>query len=275
MRTGELGIMSMFSRLPHGMGMDVAGEIVQVGQNVSAWSVSDRVLAMSKRGNAFADFTIVDGSDLVRIPPSMSYSEAACLPMGGATAWAVAQKLAVAPGERVLVNGAGGGIGLFLVQFLVQAGADVTATGGPQSLGELTASGAREAVDYRKVSQAIDPHQFAKIIDMSSKWGYRDAQNLLAATGVFYTMTPDASAVGALVRTLVSAQKMRLIFAPVTAAAVRAVVDLFIAGKLRISVGAERPLAQAIETLREVENGQLKVVGKVVLVNEAQKKATP
>jgi NADPH:quinone reductase-like Zn-dependent oxidoreductase len=122
--------------LPFTLGWDLAG------------TVDGSPVVGMLSGGAAAEYTV--GSDLVPAPKTIPLVEAAALPLAGMTAWqAVFEHGRVSPGQRVLVNGAGGGIGGFTVQLAKHAGAHVIATASPRSAPTVLSQGADEVIDYR------------------------------------------------------------------------------------------------------------------------------
>ncbi|MFC7589847.1 alcohol dehydrogenase catalytic domain-containing protein [Nonomuraea antimicrobica] len=133
--------------LPHTLGWDVSGTVVETGQDVTGLAPGDRVFGMTS--GAAAEYAIAPASALVSAPRSIPLADAAAVPVAGLTAWqAVHEHARVAPGQRVLVNGAGGGVGLFAVQFAKLASAHVTATASPRSADAVRRLGADAVVDY-------------------------------------------------------------------------------------------------------------------------------
>ncbi|MFI6290990.1 alcohol dehydrogenase catalytic domain-containing protein [Nonomuraea sp. NPDC050790] len=130
--------------LPHTLGWDVAGTVVT---GAGEFAPGDRVIGLI--GEAAAEYALARASMLVRAPERIPLAWAAVVPVAGLTAWqAVFEHGRVGPGDRVLVNGAGGGVGLFAVQLAKHAGAYVVATASPRSAAAVRALGADEVVDY-------------------------------------------------------------------------------------------------------------------------------
>lgn len=263
-RTGELAAMNLFTPAPWGMGMDVAGVVEAVGTGTTGFAVGDFVVGLSKHGNAFADSTIVAASGALPIPDTLSFAEAACIPMGS-TAVALRDLVKAKPRSRVLVNGAAGGIGLFFVQLLVESGVQVTATASASSLDVLRRVGVTAALDYRSDALAALTGTFDIVVDLSSKLSYSQAVPLLARRGRYYTLTPNASAFGSLIATVFTKKKARLAFAIASAKTARVILDHIAGDRMLVEVGAERPLDDAIAVMTALESGELKVPGKVVL----------
>lgn len=133
--------------LPHTLGWDVSGTVAEVGAGVTALRPGDRVIGLVD--GAAADYAVAPASMLARAPETIPLADAAAIPVAGLTAWqAVFEHARIAPGTRVLVNGAGGGVGMFAVQLAKRAGATVVATASPRSAAAVRRHGADEVVDY-------------------------------------------------------------------------------------------------------------------------------
>ncbi|PRX98180.1 NADP-dependent oxidoreductase [Allonocardiopsis opalescens] len=147
LRSGALrGIVQV--KLPYALGWDVAGTVIDTGERVRALAPGDRVVGWLD-GGAAAEYAIAPASRLVRAPTAIPLTDAAAIPLAGLTAWqAVFDHARIAEGQRVLVNGAGGGIGGFAVQLAKHAGAHVIATAGPRSAAAVRRQGAEQIVDY-------------------------------------------------------------------------------------------------------------------------------
>jgi NADPH:quinone reductase-like Zn-dependent oxidoreductase len=132
------------------LGSDVAGRVVAVGDGVTGFAVGDEVFGdnLAKMGG-FAEYVAAPESALARKPPELSFAEASTVPQAGAIA---AQAAALAArGSRMLINGAGGGSGSFMVQLAKTEGVHVTAVDNAGKLSFLRALGADEVLDYRQV----------------------------------------------------------------------------------------------------------------------------
>jgi NADPH:quinone reductase-like Zn-dependent oxidoreductase len=136
--------------LPLTLGWDVAGTVVQLGFGVRTHAVGDRVIGMIDA--AAAEFAVTDGTVVVAAPTAVPLADAAALPLAGLTAWQVIQRAELGAGERVLINGAGGGIGGFAVQLAKHAEAWVIATASPRSTRAVQRQGADQVVDYTNTS---------------------------------------------------------------------------------------------------------------------------
>jgi NADPH2:quinone reductase len=138
--------------LPAVLGGDVSGVVEAVGAAVTGFAPGDEVYytpELSSPAGSYADYNVVDARIVAPKPRNLSHVEAAAIPLAGGTAWeAIVRRLAVRPGETVLVHAGAGGVGSFAVQFAVAAGAKVLATAGADHQELLTELGAT-AVDYK------------------------------------------------------------------------------------------------------------------------------
>lgn len=140
-------------RAPCVLGYDVAGVVDQVGPGVERVRAGDRVMAMTGfRGGAggYAELAVLDADQVAPVPANRSLVEAAAVPLAAGTAWEVLRRLGTAAGAGswLLIHGASGGVGTFLVQLAAAAGAKVVAVGSARSHGLLRQLGATACVDY-------------------------------------------------------------------------------------------------------------------------------
>ncbi|MEI2417984.1 zinc-binding dehydrogenase [Orrella sp. JC864] len=150
--------------MPIIMGLDFAGEIVEVGPDVKDWKAGDRVMIDPSdrktfggvigeaRHGGLAEYCAVPDHHLVRIPDGVSYEAAAALPVAYGTAWRMMVTIGrIQAGEKVLILGASGGVGTCCVQLAKLAGAEVVAAASsPEKLARLKALGADHLIDYKQ-----------------------------------------------------------------------------------------------------------------------------
>ena len=138
-------------RLPCILGYDVAGVVESLGPGVTELSTGDRVMAMTHfpdGAGAYAELAVVDAAQAARIAPGTSFAEAAATPLAGGTASVVLSRLALQPGSRLLVLGASGGVGLFLLQLAAQRGIEAIGVGRSAMHKQMLALGASSCIDY-------------------------------------------------------------------------------------------------------------------------------
>ena len=247
--------------LPHVPGIDLSGTVVAVGEGVDPDVVGDEVIAflpMTSPG-ATAEYAVVGAELLAASPTSIPLADAAALASSGLTAWqAVIEYADVRPGQRVLVNGAGGGVGGFAVQLAARAGATVIATASARSREQVSAAGASEVIDYTAtpVVEAVRGPVDA-VINLVRTTPEETAAlvSLVAPGGVFVsTTTPAATDAG--VRTV-------SVFARSDAGQLARLARLVDAGELTVDVSERHPFEELAAVHRRAEAGQLR--GKVVL----------
>lgn len=132
--------------LPLTLGWDVAGTIVELGEGVATHAVGDQVVGWID--GAAAEYAVADATTMVAAPTTIPLAHAAALPLAGLTAWQAIERCRLVAGEQILINGAGGAIGRYAVQFAKHAGAQVIATASPRSRQAAARLGADHIVDY-------------------------------------------------------------------------------------------------------------------------------
>ncbi|KKB33459.1 NADP-dependent oxidoreductase [Bacillus thermotolerans] len=152
LREGYLKDMLPFE-FPIILGWDAAGIVEEAGENVEGFKPGDRVFARPDTTNrgTYAEYTAIDAHLLARIPDSISFEEAACVPLAGLTAWQCLFDFGqVKEGDRVLVHAGAGGVGSFAIQLAKHAGAYVATTAGTHNVEFLKSLGADEVIDYKQ-----------------------------------------------------------------------------------------------------------------------------
>ena len=134
------------------LGADVAGRVAAVGRNVSEFQPGDEVFGdISVCGfGAFAEYVCVTENALVLKPANLSFEEAAAAPAAAVTALQGLRKGQIQPGQKVLVNGASGGVGTFAVQIAKSFGTDVTGVCSTRNLDRVRSIGADHVIDYTR-----------------------------------------------------------------------------------------------------------------------------
>lgn len=165
------------------LGADFAGVVEAVGKDVTTFAVGDGVFGTGK--GAFGQYTTkhVDGS-LAKIPPNVSFEQAAALPIAGITALqALRDHGQLQAGQRVLVNGASGGVGTFAVQLAKSLGATVTGVCSERNREMVLAIGADRVIDYRTSNYTESEEKYDLIIDMVGNHPMSANLDVLEPTG--------------------------------------------------------------------------------------------
>jgi NADPH:quinone reductase-like Zn-dependent oxidoreductase len=237
--------------LPYTLGGDVAGTVVETG---------DRVIGRLD-GGAAAEYVVAPVATLVPAPTSVPLEHAAAIPIAGVTAWqAVFEHAKLAPGQRVLINGAGGAVGGFAVQLAKHAGARVIATAAPRSTDAVRRQGADQIIDYTAtpVTEALD-----EPLDAVLNLAVIPARKVVDLVSL---LRPGGVLVSATVPVRLPADS------PVTATHfvvrndiddLRALVGLVDAGTVRLDVTAVHPFTDLAAVHQAAEAGRTR--GKVIL----------
>jgi len=147
------GILDQFLPVtfPHTLGIDVAGTVIEQGEGVEAPAIGDAVIGFLPLPGtgAAAEFAVAPAAVLAPAPTNVALADAAAIPVAALTAWQALFELGeLSSGQRVLINGAGGGVGGFAVQLAKGAGATVIATASARSAETVRSFGADEVIDY-------------------------------------------------------------------------------------------------------------------------------
>lgn len=263
-RIREGDALKEFTPLPFVPGWDVAGEVAAAGEGVEL-AIGQRVCGMPRfptPGRAWAHFCLVNARNLVATPPSLNDAEAAALPMAGMTAWqAFHDTVELAPGHRVLVNGAGGGVGHLAVQIAAAAGAEVTVIASRSKHEWLRSLGAHEAVDYRDTAAMSGLRGFDVALNLAP--GSWDATlEAVAPGGDLITISGGASALQQRADSAGTRHHITSVNTKDTWLA--GIVDLVEHGQLHPLVSSSYPLERAADAYRELEGGH--ATGKIALV---------
>ncbi|HEX4814991.1 MAG TPA: NAD(P)-dependent alcohol dehydrogenase [Nonomuraea sp.] len=165
------------------LGADVAGEVVAVGRSVAGFGPGDEVYAMSKQGG-FGEYACVPANELAPKPRSLSFEEAAAVPLAANTALVALRDVGrLRPGQRVLVNGASGGVGTFAVQLAKALGAEVTGVCGSGNVDLVRSLGADEVVDYTKEDFTRLGRRYDLVVDNACRQGSAAYRRVLRPKG--------------------------------------------------------------------------------------------
>lgn len=250
-------------------GADVAGVVVEVGDAVTDLRPGDEVFAA--KGRALAEYVAGPARMFVPKPASLTFAEAATLPVAGGTALqALVRKGEVRPGERVLVTGAGGGVGTFAVQIARALGARVTATTNASKLDLVASLGAERVLDYAH-DDIVAAGPFDLVIDVAASPSLGELARAMTPRGRLVVVGPDRGDwLGAVRRPLAAAIRSRLgsrRFLPFLADAPRADLErlatLAEEGRVRPVIDRVVPLDRVAEAMAHLGSGQAR--GKVVI----------
>ena len=252
-------------------GMDLAGVVAAVGEDVEGFEPGDHVFGWCTTGS-LAEYACVPAENLALVPENLSLAEAAAVPTSGMTALQAMRDVArVAPGQQVLIVGASGGVGSFAVQIAASLGAKVTAVCSAGN-GELVASlGADHVIDYAASDFTEQGSQYDVILDNVESRPLSVVRRALTPAG---TLIPNSGKGGRLlgpigrvirahVLSLFTRQRLRPFTSVGTREDLLALAALASSGQLTPVIDRVYPLDAAADALRHVATGHTR--GKVVV----------
>jgi NADPH:quinone reductase-like Zn-dependent oxidoreductase len=249
------------------LGGDAAGQVKAVGKDVTHVKPGDEVFGI--RTGAFAEY--VSGRNFVPKPTNLTFEQAAAVPVAGITALqAVRDHGRIQAGQRVLVTGAGGGVGTFAVQLAKAFGAEVTGVTNTGNLDLVRSIGADHVIDYSREDFTKRGQRYDVIVDVAGKPSLSACRRALAPGGTL-VLVGAGSGVGGplgrmfagLVRSRVLRQRLVGFIAKVNREDLVTLRELIEAGKVTPVIDRTYPLSETAEALRYLETGRAR--GKVVI----------
>lgn len=192
-RKGEMTLMSG-SKFPKRTGTDFSGVVEQTGPAVVGLKKGDEVFGVVKdlmKEGVSAEYVAVTASLVWKKPADISFAQAASIPVVGTAAVTALEKMGnISSQTSILVNGATGGFGMFLLQLLKQRGANVTAVTSSQGAAYAKRWGANSVIDYSKANVLTQKVTYDIVIDLSGKMGYKNAKPIMKSKALFLNPTP-------------------------------------------------------------------------------------
>jgi len=263
-RKGEMKLMSG-STFPKHTGVDFAGIIEEPG--TSDFKKGDEVFGVVKNNmkeGALAEYVAVPSSLVWRKPSGISFAQAASIPITGLAAVTALEKMGnINSQNKILVNGATGGFGMFLLQLLKQQESDVTAVTSTKGVAYARKWGATTVIDYHHVNVLNQNIAYDIVIDLSGKMGYANAKQIMKPKSLFLNPTPRPIDIPAsLFQNLFTRKKHIVILSSPSSKKMDILLNAVNSG-LQIEVGKVFPFAQSIEAYQYAENGG--IIGKVAI----------
>ncbi|HEY0320566.1 MAG TPA: NAD(P)-dependent alcohol dehydrogenase [Pyrinomonadaceae bacterium] len=165
-------------------GRDVAGQVEAVGSNVTQFKPGDAVFGLC--GGAFAEYAIASQSALVMKPDNASFEQAASVPLAALTALqGLRDKGNIQPQQKILINGAAGGVGTFAVQIAKSFGAEVTGVCSTRNIGMVRAIGADHVIDYTREDFTKSGQHYDLIFDLVANHSFSARRRVLTPKGIY------------------------------------------------------------------------------------------
>ena len=247
-------------------GNELAGEIETVGQGVKKFKKGDQVFGYPGQSfGAYAEYVCMPEDGCLAIKPAtMTYEEAAVVPYGAIMALNLLRKADIQSGQKVLINGASGGIGSAAVQIATYFGAEVTGVCGTKRLQFVKALGADRVIDYTREDFTQNGETYDLIFDVLGKGSFSKVKHSLKPNGILMFASFKLKQLMQMLWTsIIGGKKVICAIAPGSVEDLHSVKELIEAGKIKAIIDRCYPLEQAAEAHRYVEQGYKK--GNVVI----------
>ena len=245
-------------------GSVLAGEIEAVGKEVLSFKPGDKVYGTGAEMGAYAEYACrPENGAIALIPETLSYEQAAAIPYGALTAlYFLRDKARVSNGQKVLINGASGGVGVYAVQLAHYFGAEVTGVCSTGNMDKVRSLGADRVIDYTKEDFARTGELWDVIFDMAvGRTSFSRARKALRPKGYYLAVAGGLKEMLQMIRTSITGGK-KVVFGGGTACETREnmifLSELVEAKKLRPVLDRSYPLEQIADAHRYVESGHKK-----------------
>jgi NADPH:quinone reductase-like Zn-dependent oxidoreductase len=256
------------------LGVDFAGTVEAVGKNVTKFKPGDEVFG--GRTGAFADYVCVRESRAVALKPaSVTFEQAASVPIAGITALqALRDKGQLQAGQKVLINGASGGVGTFAVQIAKSYGADVTGVCSTRNVDLVRSLGADHVIDYTKEDFTKTDQLYDLVVDNVGNRSLSEYRRVLKPKGIFVLVGggganeqgligPMAKPVKLMLVSPFVSQKLGMILAQLNHDDLALLADLMQSGKVKPVIDRTYKLSEVPDAIKYLEQGHAR--GKVVI----------
>jgi NADPH:quinone reductase-like Zn-dependent oxidoreductase len=259
------------------LGVDYAGTVEAVGKNVTQFKPGDEVLG--GKSGAFAEYVCARADRAIVLKPAnITFEQAASVPIAAITALqGLRDKGKIQPGQKVLINGASGGVGTFAVQIAKSFGADVTGVCSTRNLDMVRSLGADHVIDYTKEDFTKNGQRYDLILDNVGTQPLSGFRRALQPKGICVMIggggPNDGGLIGPLGRPVKAlllspfiSQKMGMLMAELNKKDLTILADLMQSGKVTPVIDRTYPLSQIAEAIRYLEQGHAR--GKVIITVE-------
>ncbi len=253
------------------MGVDFAGTVEAVGADVTRFKPGDEVFG--GRGGAFAEYVTVREDRAVALKPAnVSFEQAASAPIAAITALqALRDKGKIKPGQKVLVNGASGGVGTFAVQIAKSFGAEVTGVCSTRNVEMVRSIGADHVFDYTKEDYTKSGQHYDLIIDMVGNHSLSANRQVLKPEGIFVIiggakgnwLRPLIGPVKAMILSPFVGQEFVMLLARMEGDDLAILADLMQEGKITPVIDSHYRLSEVAAAIRHSEDGHAR--GKIII----------
>jgi NADPH:quinone reductase-like Zn-dependent oxidoreductase len=246
------------------LGADIAGQVEAVGSKVKQFQPGDEVFGCGGHGG-FAEYVCVDEKRLVLKPANLTYEEAAAVPMAALTALqALRDKGKIKLGQKVLINGASGGVGTFAVQIAKSFDTEVTGVCRTTKKDVVRSIGADHVIDYTQEDVTKNKQQYDLILDIAAYRSISKYKRILSSCGIYVMAGGSMARMFQLMfMSMTGVKNMKSMLANINQKDLLFILELISAGKVKSIIDKRFPLNETAEALRYLEEGHAR--GKVVI----------
>jgi len=263
------------------LGADVAGEIEAAGKNITQFKLGDAVFGSCK--GAFAEYACASESNLALKPDNVTFEQAASVPIAAYTALqglrrgGLTKDGKIQPGQKILINGAAGGVGTFAVQIAKSFGADVTGVCSTKNVEMVRSIGADQVVDYTQEDFTKSARRYDVILDCVGNHSFSESRRVMNPRGIYvgaggtsdnWMIGPLTGALKALVLSWFVSQKQVMVLAKPSKEDLTIMGELMAIGKVTPVIDRCYSLCEVPEAVRYLEAGHAR--GKVVITVDRQ-----
>jgi NADPH:quinone reductase-like Zn-dependent oxidoreductase len=273
--TPYIGRLDMGLRKPKitRLGVDFAGTIVSVGTSVTRFKPGDEVFGA--RTGAFAEYVTARADRIALKPANISFEQAAAVPVAALTALqGLRDHGKLQAGQKVLINGASGGVGTFAVQIAKALGAEVTGVCSGRNVEMVRSIGADHVIDYTKEDFTKRPERYDVVIDNVGNHSLSAMRHIMQPSGRYVMvggpsgrwLDPMPRALGALVQSMFASQEMSMFISQLNEKDLTLLAEMMQAGKITPVIDRRYPLAEVPAAVAYLETGRAR--GKVIITIE-------
>ena len=254
------------------LGVDIAGRVETVGRTVKQLHPGDDVFGGGKFLGGFAEYVCVSENRLALKPSNITFEEAASVPIAAVTALqALRDKGEIQPGQKVLINGAGGGVGTFAVQIAKSFGAEVTGVCSTRNLDMVRSIGADHVIDYTQEDFTKNDQRYDLIFDAAAFRSILDQKQALSPKGIYVMVGGSMARMFQVMFlrpwiSMTGSKKIGLMLANINKKDLVFMKELLEAGKVVPVIDRRYPLSEVPEAIRYLEEGHAR--GKVIITLE-------
>jgi len=248
------------------LGTELAGEIEAVGKDVISFNIGDQIFAyLGMKMGAYAEYICLQEESVMATKPiNMNYDEAAAVQQGSLSALYFLRLINIQRGQKILIYGASGGVGLFTVQLAKYFGAEVTGICSTAKIDLVKSMGADKIIDYKKEDFTKNGEIYDIIFDTIGTSPFSGSLKSLKDGGIYLFVTYGIlRSIRARAHNLTSSKKIVSKIVEETTDDLLFIKNLVEKGKLRVAIDRRFPLDQSAEAHRYVETGQKK--GNVII----------